>query len=471
MLVNFFSFSKRENSTKQVPLSDPTRTDVQCQLKDDCDFVNPVLVISPDILPGTFTPTAFTYCSIPYWQRFYFVKNWRYKKPVWEVELTVDVMASFKAQIGQTTTYIERAAAAYDGTIIDSYYPAKNQYQISYTTLADSWYGVSLSGGSYVMGILNYQTSNRIGSVSYYALTPSQMNQIIAFLYSDSIFNSSSISEIGEGLWKSMFNPFQYVVSCIWFPFKIESFGSTQTDVKVGYWSTGINAIMVTSIAEKTYVTGTLPTHPQSGSRGAYLNYSPFTRHTLYIPPFGSIPIDTSFRSLGNYLYSAVFIDHLTGQATLRVALCQDRNHVNEYNIMTERTAMLGVPIQIAQIMVDANQTISGAGQILGGIASLNLGGIINGIANAVDSQMPKVSTMGANGSFVSNIAIPTIVSEFANIVDGDDTEMGRPLCQVRQINSLTGFIKTVQTDHAFNCTATERNMINSYMKNGFFYE
>ena len=126
MLVSFYSFAKKENSTKQVPPSDPTKTDVQCQLKDDCDFINPVLVISPDILPGTFTPTAFTYCSIPYWQRYYFVKNWRYKKPVWEVELTVDVMASFKSQIGQTTTYIERASAAYDGSIIVLNWNAEN---------------------------------------------------------------------------------------------------------------------------------------------------------------------------------------------------------------------------------------------------------------------------------------------------------------------------------------------------------
>lgn len=471
MLVSFYSFAKKENSTKQVPPSDPTKTDVQCQLKDDCDFINPVLVISPDILPGTFTPTAFTYCSIPYWQRYYFVKNWRYKKPVWEVELTVDVMASFKSQIGQTTTYIERASAAYDGSIIDSYYPAKNQYQIVYDTVANSWNNVSLSGGSFVIGILNYQSSNRIGSVSYYALTPSIMNQLLSYLYSDSIYNSSNITEIGEGLYKSMFNPFQYIVSCIWFPFKNNAFGSTETDIKVGYWSTGINGLMVNAVSQKTFVTCTLPEHPQAAARGSYLNFAPFTRHTLYCPPFGSIPIDTSFRTKGNYLYSAVMIDYINGDCTIRVSLCQDANHRNEYNVMCEKTASLGIPIQIAQIMVDAQKGIAAAGQVVGGIASLNIGGVINGIANALDSQMPKVSTMGSNGSWITQTTTPLIISEFSYLVENDNDEMGRPLCQIRQINSLNGFIKTVQADHEFNCTATERNMINTYMKNGFFYE
>ena len=471
MLVNFFSFAKKENSTKQVPLSDPTRTDVQCQLKDDCDFINPVLVISPDILPGTFTPTAFTYCSIPYWQRYYFVKNWRYKKPVWEVELTVDVMASFKSQIGQTNTYIERASADFDGSIIDSYYPSKNQYQIVYNTVATSWQNVAMSGGSFIVGILNYQSSNHIGSVSYYALTPALMNQLLSYLYSDSIYNSSNITEIGEGLYKSMFNPFQYIVSCIWFPFKDNAFGSTATDIKVGYWSTGINATMVNAVSQKTYATVTLPEHPLAATRGSYLNFAPFTRHTLYCPPFGSIPIDPTFRVKGNYLYSAVMIDHITGDCTIRVSLCQDANHRNEYNIMGEKNASLGIPIQIAQIMVDAQKGVAAAGQVIGGIASLNIGGVISGIANAIDSQMPKVSTMGSNGSWITQTTTPVLVSEFAYLVDNDNAEMGRPLCQIRQINSLSGFIKTVQADHEFNCTATERNMINTYMKNGFFYE
>ena len=35
------------------------------------------------------------------------------------------------------------------------------------------------------------------------------------------------------------------------------------TAVKVGYWSTGVNGIMVTNLAEKTFVTATIPQHPQ----------------------------------------------------------------------------------------------------------------------------------------------------------------------------------------------------------------
>lgn len=132
---------------------------------------------------------------------------------------------------------------------------------------------------------------------------------------------------------------------------------------------------------------------------------------------------------------------------------------------------MLGVPIQIASIMVDAERGINGAINTITSALSQNASGIISGVTDAVLSQMPKVATMGSNGSFTTNIMSPMLVSEFAHLVDEDRAELGRPLCQVRTINTLSGYIKCVNADHAFSCTADEKSMINTYLKDGFFYE
>lgn len=471
MQVILYNFSKRENSTKEVAPNNPTAKTLNCQLKDECNFTNPVLLISPNILPGTFSPAAYNYAKIQYWSRYYFVKNWTWKNAVWEVELAVDVLASFKGEIGNTETYIERSSYAFDGTIMDNIYPTKTNFTIQHTSLADSWNGVLYTSGTFVIGCLNYQSSNHIGSVSYYALTQSQLNSLLAYLYSDSIFNDAGISEIGEGLWKSLFNPFQYIVSCIWFPFSTPAFGSVSTAIKVGYWSTSVNGIMVNNTAEKTFVTGTIPVHPQAAARGEYLNYAPYSRHTLYVPPFGAIPLDTTFKTIGRYIYSAVMVDHITGEATIRVSICASSSSTDELNIQTERSAMLGVPIQIASIMVDAERGINGAINTITSALSQNASGIISGVTDAVLSQMPKVATMGSNGSFTTNIMSPMLVSEFAHLVDEDRAELGRPLCQVRTINTLSGYIKCVNADHAFSCTADEKSMINTYLKDGFFYE
>ena len=469
MNVTLYKFTKRINSTKQPASADGHS--FTCQLKDETSFMNPILKFSPDHLTsGVFSPDVYNYAYILYWNRFYYITDWKYINGSWEAYLTVDVMASFRSEIGATSAYIIRSNSASNGNIIDSFYPAKTDVTIQKTNVACAWYNVAPSGGSYILGVINYENGNKIGALNYYALTTSQLSSILNYLFTDNIYNASSISEIGSGLYKSMFNPFQYIVSCLWFPFATSAFGSSQTDVKVGYWSTGVQGIIVSSLAEKTFVTATLPDHPQL-SRGAYLNRAPYTKHTLYIPPFGCIPIDTNFISIGKYLYSAVLVDHITGQATIRVALSPSSSNLNEYNIMCERTGMIGVPIQLAQVLTDYVNTLSSATDVISSALTLNISGIFKGLLSAVDSQMPKVSTSGANGSFIETLQYPQLVSEFLNIVNENQTEFGRPLCDTRTISTLSGYIQCGEADHAFSGTKAENEEINRNMQTGFFYE
>lgn len=469
MNVELYKFTKRLNSTARPTPSEGTS--FSCELKDETSFINPILKFRPDYLTsGLFSPSAYNYAYIAYWQRYYYITDWKYINGLWECFLTVDVMASFRTEIGAASAYIIRSNSSYNGNIIDSFYPAKTDVTIQKTNVACAWYNVAPSGGSYILGVINYENGNKIGALNYYALTSAQLSSILNYLFTDNIYNSSSITEMGKGLYKSLFNPFQYIVSCLWFPFATSAFGSAQAEVKVGYWSTAVQGIIVSSLAEKTFVTATLPDHPQI-TRGAYLNRAPYTKHTLYIPPFGCIPIDTNFISIGKYLYSAVLVDHITGQATIRVALSPSSSNLNEYNIMCERTGMIGVPIQLAQILTDYVNTLSSASDFISSALSFNLGGVFKGLLSAVESQMPKVSTSGANGSFIETLQYPQLISEFLNIVNENQTEFGRPLCDTRTISTLSGYIQCGEADHAFSGTRAENDEINRMLKEGFFYE
>ena len=83
MLVNLYSFSKRPNSTKQPPVSDPSMKVLSnVQLKEGTNFLNPVLIFSPNLLSGTFSPSAFNYASIPYWERYYYITDWTWANGV-----------------------------------------------------------------------------------------------------------------------------------------------------------------------------------------------------------------------------------------------------------------------------------------------------------------------------------------------------------------------------------------------------
>ena len=468
--VEFYTYSKKRNSTA-FPSAGGTTFNME--LKEPTSALNPTLWVAARDLPvPTVAPTIYNYASIGAFQRKYFVDDWVYNAGVWEVSLKIDPLGSWKSGIGTISCMVERSSYTYDGTIMDTSYPAKTDFEITNIEgFSSPWANVAPSGGAYILGCINYQSSNNVGAVTYYACSQAQLSSVLNFLFGNSIYNASSITEMGQGLYESFFNPFQYIVSCLWLPFPASSFGDTQTDIKVGYWSTGINAIMVTALGRRTYFSCTIPDHPQAAARGAYLNQSPYTRLTLYAPPFGNIPVDTRGLAVGNYLYCPVVVDHITGEATMRVNISPrgGSSVLSEFRYLTERTAMLGVPIQLAQVMNEYTTNPTGLlSDILAeGILSL----IGTTVGSSINCSTPKVTTSGANGSFVNFMLYPGLVVEHAKISNDDNANWGKPLMQVKTISSIPGFIKAINPPIALPITETETQMIKEFMENGFYYE
>ena len=238
MTVTLYNFAKRPNSTAQ-PTGGTSITSVQ--LKEECSFQKPILKISPAIV-SSFNPASFNYAYIPLWNRYYFITDWQYLNGIWECYLTVDVLASFKTAIGNTRAYILRSSSLYNGNIIDSFYPTTTVKNVSKQSVSSEIYHSAIPSGTYIVGVLNNSNSNlNIGAINYYVLTASQFSQFLQYIFSGAIYNSSNITEIGEGLFKSLFDPFQYVISCMWFPFDPSGFGTTTENIKIGYWDTGIS--------------------------------------------------------------------------------------------------------------------------------------------------------------------------------------------------------------------------------------
>ena len=477
MNVTLYKFTKRINSTKQPAQSDGHI--FTCQLKDETSFMNPILKFSPDHLTsGVFSPDIYNYAYILYWNRFYYITDWKYINGSWEAYLTVDVMASFRSEIGATSSYIIRSNSQFNGNIIDSFYPSTSVCSITKQQISSDIYHTTIPGGCFVVGVINNSSSsNKMGAIIYYALTASQMASLLNYLFSSNIYNNSSISEIGEGLYKSLFDPFQYIASCMWFPFPVSALGNTTETINVGYWSTGVTGTIVTYVTKEIGFKTNSPIarHPQI-SRGAYLDHAPYTRLTAFYPPFGEIPIDTTFMQYGanNYLYGKIFCDMVTGVADCTITITEGYDTdttADPYKYMTMRTAQIGVPIQISQVMSDYVSTLSSGVGAVSSLFSGNISGIFNNIISGVESAMPKVSSLGANGSLVEIIEAPYLIVEHMQIVDENRTEFGRPLCDTRTISTLSGYIQCGEADHAFSGTRAENEEINRNMKEGFFYE
>lgn len=464
MIVTLYNYNKRENSTA-IPSAGLDLDNVV--LKEPTNVLNPVLRITPSVMgSATIAPVVYNYAHIQKFQRYYFIDNWEYIGGCWECSLSVDVLGSWRGIIGATSAYVERAESAYDGNVIDMMFPATTDYDVVNSTLSTAWYGVDPLEGTYVLGCINSATRGKIGAITYYALTSAQLGNLLYYLFSSNIFNSSSITEIGEGLFKSIFNPFQYITSCLFFPLELEAFGSESTTIEVGYWDTFMPGTLVASLCEQTFITGTFPNHPQAGTRGEFLNYAPYAYYTLHIPPFGAVSIDSSFRRYGNYIRCQVFIDHITGQAICRPGVSTSKDGGSGTIWAGEVTGMFGVPIQLAQVASDYMGALSSAAST-GGIAGL----ISGAVQSAVSAFAPSVNTTGVNGSFIMSFTPSGLISNFAKITGASDSILGRPLMQQRTINTLSGYIKCRDVHISAPCLLEEKGKIEQYMMEGFYYE
>ena len=465
----YFNFQKRENSTL-VPQSGVDFQSVI--LKEPTNILNPVIRFTASAFGGpTVAPIDYNYARIPKFARYYFVDNWEYIGGCWEASLSVDVLASWKTYIGNINCFIDRAQSAYDGNIIDNFYPAKTNFQIGNTPFQTAWTGKTFSSGCFVVGIVNENAgTGRMGAISYYCMDNTQLGSLLSFLFSNNIWQASSISEIGEGLYKSFFNPFQYIISCMWFPISASVLGTTTATVKVGYWNTGITArAMTLVVANPMTFTVTMPAHPQASARGAFLNFNPYTQRTLYIPPFGAIPIPSEAYARSAVLTGSNMVDIITGQATLRIDVT-DGNNITA--TVSEISCMFGVPIQLAQVISDyanAITTLTHPGGSIAGVAAT----LATATAmSAIEAHTPKVSTTGANGAMFNFITMAACLeSEFTLLSDESISQYGRPLLSNRTISTLSGYIKTGAVNVDIPCLTFERDSIQKYLTGGFFYE
>ncbi len=490
-VVFYSGFSKKLNSTAQPSGSGTTHS---CELKDSCSVLYPEILVHR--LTADASPHTYNYCYIQKFGRYYWVKDWSWEKGVWRASLAVDVLASWKTQIGNTTAYIERAVTEYNGDIQDKLYPATTNSTITAVSMTSGYVNITPANGCFVLGIINnanFAESQPGGAVTYYAMTPTQMRSLMHYLLSDTFLDDNGFpqtmgtgQQLAHDTAKAFVNPIQYITSCMWFPVPANDISDgVDVNIVLGYFDLDANVVVgkkVNSFAYIDHVAGIIPYHPQAQSRGGYLNYAPYTRISISVPPFGLIPIDTSFLRIGNYVYCKLLVDVITGKANLRVTIQRDLEHLDNDTIVTEANSVFGIPIPLSQMIPDYLGVVSGAGSLISNIASgYSSGGIsgavtnafmsLNSVGDSVSSLMAQPQVQGVSGSFMQNIAHPIMTVQHFNVADENLTDCGRPLCRTKTINTLSGFIKCGDVADTIPATEDEKTSITGHMLNGFYYE
>ena len=443
-----WKFSKKENSTKRPSDSDATMVD--CETNNDFDLLNPVFVFS--FRGGSSNPTQYNYCYVDTFKRYYWITGWTFSNGQWIASCSVDALASWKTEIGRQSAYVLRSAAAFDGDIQDTLYPAKMDIVLDVST-AKSPFDLQ---GEYVVG-----TIADGGITNYAILTPEEFTNFSKAAFSDAFYQGVAAGV--DWMAKAAFDPMQYLRSVLYLPFPAGG-GGRAAAVKLGWWNTGIVGLFTrTGGAHIAHFTLHVPKHPQAGDRGAYLNCAPYASYMLDCRPWGRISLDPEDLKDVSSVTFDIQVDDVTGEGVLTTTIGGGRRVL--------AVAQVGQPVQLSQVKHNVGGAIVSA---VGGVASAVAGnaiGAVVGIGNAVNSVMGKVNTIGVNGSASQLGTPPQLSATFIKIVDENNADRGRPLCQVRRIDTLPGYQIHADPEMSLPCTQSEMVTISGYLTGGFLYE
>ena len=483
-IILYTGFAKKRNSTK-VPPENATKITLTGTLKEPCSVMAPVFQIKRGAVDAV--PDPYTYAYIAVFGRYYFVTNVTWQEGLWEIQLEVDVLASYRTQIGSSSHYVLRTNSSttnYDQMITDVMYPATNDVSL-YQYELPSGFVSSIANGMYVVGIISGNDISAVGAVSYYAMTAAEFGDLKEALLTDDNLETMelttggtwNITDMSQELFKTMY------ASCMWFPIGTTAIsGSSVTSIPIGWWDYNLSGKLIT--AQNVVLgegPGSIHAHPQASTRGDYLNYAPYTRCTVF-GRFGTVPLDLSFFDADDDSITLSYtVDLITGQCRVRISSYQSTEVSPHYHHIAERDFLLGVPIQLAQIGTDylgaAVTAVDAAASTVQNALSLNIGGAVSsaahGIYNTLNAAMPQMSTSGANGSFINidSTLNTTFSFQHFTIVDEDIDHKGRPLCKVKTINTLTGYILCADGEFDLSCLAEERTIIEEFLTTGFFWE
>ncbi|MBR5215974.1 MAG: hypothetical protein IKV80_07100 [Bacteroidales bacterium] len=463
MQITIYSgFSKEVNSTKQ-----PTGgTAVSCTLKENTSLVNPVFILNA---------ANFSTNYVSWNGRYYFVDDIvSIRNGAVEVHCKIDVLATYKTAIGTSSQYVTRSASRYDPSIVDNKYPTLTKTNIIKTEL-NTIHSQITSGGCYVIGILGGGIG-ALDGVKYFIMSPSDFAGLMDFMTDDvaSGILDAPVTEISKALQKELINPYQYIVSCMYFPFTISSAQVSQ-NIKFGWWEYNasfdyIDPSDVNGTTAHFADTFTISMHPQAGETGgttSYLLASPYTRLLLHCYAFGDVPLDPlMFKNVnGDYKGKIdIYVDYYSGVALLEVS--------NDNGAVVSRNwAQFGVPVQISQVTQSLLNGAVGAVSTAGAVLQGNFIGVLSGVGDAVQGMLPQVEKSGAYGSRAQFMVKPSLTIIHTYITSPDRTHNGAPLMDRVTINNLSGYIQVENPDVDIAGTLSEKNEIIGYMQGGFYYE
>lgn len=464
--IKLGTFSKLENSTAQPVMT--SWAEFTVTFKEGADYSNPVLAISADF------SVLYAYNYAYMLGRYYWITDIQAVRSGYcSITLKVDVLATYKTTIGNTDLYVLRSSAAADGSIRDNFYPVRatsTKYrQVQGTNSYPS--GPFVRPPFFQYGIIVLYTAGiqTTSGTTMWEMRPDDFRDLMAQLYTriNGIQLDDVISEVVQYFGG---NPQALISSAMWFPFPFNNGGLEY--VKIGAWTSNVAGAVITDpVMAMPDCTFTLNKHPLASTRGSYLNLSPYTQYSVGVPGCGVVTLDGAKLQGQTSIVIRRDMDALSGQMIAYIDAGQSGQRLATLN------GTCGIPISLSSGNTTGNTTgaLAGAaggilGSVFGGAASI-AGAAAAGINAAVDvANNPGVSTV-AGGGGAAIMDVPCWLDTVCyDITDADNSQEGRPLCQIRKPSNIGGYIRVADGYVEISGPLPEQQEIKRFLESGFFY-
>lgn len=463
MNVTFSTFQKKLNSTARPAGA----ASYDCIVKDGSSTLHAKIGL---VWPGSGNPTGYNMCYIRDFGdvgRYYYIQNWYYENRIWWCDCKVDVLATYKTFIGNSNKYVLRAASDHDPLIPDNMAVPKSDY-VDEGALAGSslgWANYGSGNGRYVITVIGQNNSTAAAVCSQFQVSGAVLQMIIDGLcnavegWYNAQMGSTTIREAVQSLFSAPFRATtdlsQYIKNVMWFPFEFPSGG--YSNIYLGMFNSG-SADRVGAPLRMFSGSCSLPTS-RSAERWEY--GSPYGSYWFKMLPFGMFELDPMDVLTNSTIDYTVGVDSVSGLGTLTLSIGG--------RVIATRSAQIGIAVPYGGSSPNYAGAITAAAGLAEAIQS-DSGLTAGTIGNAILSVSPRGFSAGTAGGGGALEGVGHVYWRVLDHIPVDQTEAGKPLCQYRNLGSLSGFIQCRDGDIQAPATAAELAEIESYLTGGFFY-
>lgn len=294
---------------------------------------------------------------------------------------------------------------------------------------------------------------------------PSQVAGVASYLWS-SIFNGDVIDQFKK--WFS--NPMDAIISLAFYPV-VPSSARTGT-IKLGAFSTGVSNVKVVDSIFQELDCGTVMLKRKFNN---FLDYSPFTKVSIYLPFIGVVPLNTD--DVMNAKIHVVYrYEFLTGSCIAKIMISKGTMKDSLLYQYSGNIAMQ-IPLSGANYSSVYSGIISGLATGISAYASggVSVAGAVasgSGVAlNQSKESLQRSGSLGGNSGMLGQMK-PYLIIE-RPIVDSPSTYnelLGRESNAATTIDKLSGYTEVQNVDvNNIPCTSEEKKMIYDLLMGGFY--